>query len=100
MGPLWRGTAHPGTFRPARSGGYPGSHRRRKPTSADTKEAVLLTELKAFIDEKRDKDGDGKVSFGEFQEAFRVHEDPGNAEEINMLAEEFKLLKSAQNLVM
>jgi Ca2+-binding EF-hand superfamily protein len=65
-----------------------------------TKEAVLLTELKAFIDEKRDKDGDGKVSFGEFQEAFRVHEDPGNAEEINMLAEEFKLLKSAQNLVM
>ena len=30
MGPLWRGTAHPGTFRPARSGGYPGSHRRRK----------------------------------------------------------------------
>ena len=60
-----------------------------------TKEAVLLTELKAFMDEKKDKDGDGKVSFAEFLEAFRVHEDPGNAEDINMLAEEFKLLKSA-----
>ena len=55
-----------------------------------TKEAVLLTELKASID------CDGKVSFGEFLEAFRVHEDPGNAEEINMLAEEFKILKSAE----
>jgi len=61
-----------------------------------TKEAVLLTELKAFIDEKRDIDGDGKVSFAEFMEAFRVHEDPGNAEDINMLAEEFKELKSAK----
>ena len=55
-----------------------------------TKEAVLLTELKASID------CDGKVSFGEFLEAFCAHEDPGNAEEINMLAEEFKILKSAE----
>jgi hypothetical protein len=60
-----------------------------------TKEAVLLTELKAFIDEKKDIDGDGEVSFGEFLEAFRVHEDPGTTEHINELAEEFKLLKGA-----
>jgi len=58
-----------------------------------TKEAVLLTELKALIDEKKDRDGDGKVSLDEFLAAFRVHEDPGNAEDINMLAEEFELLK-------
>ena len=61
-----------------------------------TKEAVLLTELKAFIDEKKDIDGNGEVSFGEFLEAFRVHEDPGTTEHINELAEEFKLLKAAQ----
>jgi len=61
-----------------------------------TKRAVLLTELKAFIDEKNDINGDGQVSFGEFLEAFRVHEDPGNAEDINMLTEEFKIL-SAQD---
>jgi len=61
-----------------------------------TKEAVLLTELKAFIDEKKDTNGDGEVSFGEFLEAFRVHEDPGTTEHINELAEEFKLLKAAQ----
>merc|ERR1712018_72353 len=34
-------------------------------------------ELDAFI---VDKDGDGKVSFGEFLEQFRMHEDPGNTE--------------------
>ena len=54
-----------------------------------TKEAVLLTELKASID------CDGKVSFGEFLEGFRVHEDPGNAEDINKLTEEFMLIKGA-----
>ena len=31
-----------------------------------TKEAVLLNELKAFMDEKQDIIGDGEVSFGEF----------------------------------
>ena len=60
-----------------------------------TKEAVLLNELKAFIDDKNDINGDGKVSFGEFLEAFCVHEDPGSAEDINKLTEEFKLLKAA-----
>ena len=60
-----------------------------------TKEAVLLTELKAFIDEKKDINGDGELNFGEFLEAFCVHEDPGDAEDINKLTEEFKLLKGA-----
>ena len=60
-----------------------------------TKEAVLLNELKAFIDDKNDINGDGKVSFGEFLEAFCVHEDPGNAEDINKLTEEFMLIKGA-----
>ena len=60
-----------------------------------TKEAVLLNELKALIDDKNDINGDGKVSFGEFLEAFCVHEDPGNAEDINKLTEEFLLIKGA-----
>jgi len=60
-----------------------------------TKEAVLLNELKAFIDDKNDINGDGKVSFGEFLEAFCVHEDPGSAEDINKLTEEFMLIKGA-----
>ena len=60
-----------------------------------TKEAVLLNELKAFIDEKKDINGDGELNFGEFLEAFCVHEDPGDAEDINKLTEEFKLLKGA-----
>ena len=46
-------------------------------------EAVLRNELKAFVDEKKDKHGDGVVTFGEFLEAFRVHEDPGNTEDIS-----------------
>ena len=58
-----------------------------------SREAVLLTELIAFIDEG--KDGDGEVSFGEFLEAFRNHEDPGNTEDINKLTEEFKLISSS-----
>ena len=59
-------------------------------------EAVLRNELKAFVDEKKDKHGDGVVTFGEFLEAFRVHEDPGNTEDINKMTEEFKQLKAAQ----
>ena len=54
-----------------------------------SKAAVLLGELDAFI---VDKDGDGKVSFGEFLEQFRMHEDPGNTEEIEELTEEIKKL--------
>jgi len=54
-----------------------------------SKAAVLLGELDAFI---VDKDGDGKVSFGEFLEQFRMHEDPGNTEEIEQLTEEIKEL--------
>ena len=60
-----------------------------------TKEAVLLTELKAFIDEKKDTNGDGEVSFGEFLEAFRNQEDPGNTEDINKLTAEFNLISSS-----
>ena len=60
-----------------------------------TKEAVLLTELKAFIDEKKDIDGNGEVSFGEFLEAFRNQEDPGNTEDINKLTAEFNLISSS-----
>ena len=60
-----------------------------------SREAVLLTELKAFIDEKKETNGDGEVSFEEFLEAFRVHEDAGTTEHINKLAEAFKLLKAA-----
>ena len=37
-----------------------------------TKEAVLLNELKAFMDEKQDINGDGEVSFGEFLETQRI----------------------------
>ena len=59
-----------------------------------TKEAVLLTELKAFIDEKKDTNGDGEVSFGEFLEAFRNQEDPGNTEDINKLTAEFNLISA------
>ena len=51
--------------------------------------AVLMGELDAFIN---DKDGDGKVSFGEFLEQFRLHEDPGDAAEINKLTEEIQTL--------
>ena len=51
--------------------------------------AVLIGELEAFI---KDKDGDGTVSFGEFLEQFRQHEDPGDAAEINKLTEEIQTL--------
>ena len=37
-----------------------------------TKEAVLLNELKTFMDEKQDINGDGEVSFGEFLETQRI----------------------------
>merc|ERR1719151_486746 len=50
-----------------------------------SKAAVLMGELDAFI---KDKDDDGKVSFGEFLEQFRMHEDPGDAAEIEELSEE------------
>ena len=61
-----------------------------------TKEAVLLNQLKTFMDEKKDiNNGDGKVSFGEFLEAFCVHKDRGNTEDINKLTEEFNLIKAA-----
>ena len=59
-----------------------------------TKAAVLLTELKAFIDEKKETNGDGEVSFGEFLEAFRNQEDPGNTEDINKLTAEFNLISA------
>ena len=54
--------------------------------------AVLMGELDAFI---KDKDGDGKVTFGEFLEQFRLHEDPGDAAEINKLTEEILRLWKA-----
>ena len=54
--------------------------------------AVLMGEVDAFI---KDKDGDGKVTFGEFLEQFRLHEDPGDAAEINKLAEEILRLWKA-----
>ena len=61
-----------------------------------TKEAVLLNQLKTFMDEKKDiNNGDGKVSFSEFLEAFCVHKDRGNTEDINKLTEEFNLIKVA-----
>ena len=50
--------------------------------------------MKAYIDDKKDLNGDGAVTFGEFLEAFRTHEDPGNTEDINNLAEEFKLISA------
>ena len=62
---------------------------------SSSKATVLLNELKAYIDDKKDLDGDGEVSFGEFLEAFRTHEDPGNTEDINNLAEEFKLISAS-----
>ena len=54
-----------------------------------SKAAVLMGELEAFFN---DKDGDGNVSFGEFFEQFRLHEDPGDAAEINKLTEEIQTL--------
>ena len=57
--------------------------------------AVLLNELKTYVDDKQDLDGNGEVSFGEFLEQFRVHEDPGDAEDINMLAEDLKIIIKA-----
>ena len=56
-----------------------------------SKAAVLMGELDAFI---KDKDGDGKVTFGEFLEQFRMHEDPGDTDEINELTDEIKDLMS------
>ena len=53
--------------------------------------AVLMGEVDAFI---KDKDGDGKVTFGEFLEQFRMHEDPGDTDEINALTDEIKDLMS------
>jgi len=59
------------------------------------KAAVLLDELKSYLDEKKDLDGDkANVSFGEFLEQFRNNEDPGNAKHIDELtAEVNKLIK-------
>ena len=54
-----------------------------------SKAAVLTGELEAFFN---DKDCDGNVSFGEFFEQFRLHEDPGDAAEINKLTEEIQTL--------
>ena len=55
-----------------------------------------MNQLKTFMDEKKDiNNGDGKVRFGEFLEAFCVHTDRGNTEDINKLTEEFNLIKAA-----
>ena len=56
------------------------------------KAAVLLQELRSYVDNKRDIDGNNEVSFGEFLEQFRNHENPGNAEHINQLTEELKII--------
>ena len=56
------------------------------------KAAVLLLELRSYVDNKRDIDGNNEVSFGEFLEQFRNHENPGNAEHINQLTEELKII--------
>jgi len=59
-----------------------------------SKASVLLGELNAYME---DKDESGDVSFGEFLEQFRLHEDPGDAEDIDKLTEEFKeLLKTKE----
>ena len=58
----------------------------------DGKAANLLLELKIFVDNKADKNGDNEVSFGEFLEQFQGHENPGDTEDINKLTEEFKVL--------
>jgi len=59
----------------------------------DGKAAVLLDELKSYLDEKKDLDGDkANVSFGEFLEQFRNNEDPGNAKHIDELTAEVKKL--------
>jgi len=59
------------------------------------KAAVLKDELKSYLDEKKDLDGDkANVSFGEFLEQFRNNEDPGDAKHIDELtAEVNKLIK-------
>ena len=56
------------------------------------KAAVLLQELRSYVDNKRDIDGNNEVSFGEFLEQFRNHENPGNTEHINQLTEELKII--------
>jgi len=56
------------------------------------KAAVLLDELKSYVDDKRDIDGNNEVSFGEFLEQFRGHENPGNTEHINDLTAELKII--------
>jgi len=58
-----------------------------------SKASVLLGELNAYME---DKDESGDVSFGEFLEQFRLHEDPGDAEDIDKLTEEFKELLKAK----
>ena len=50
-----------------------------------SKAAVLMSEVDAF---NNDLDGDGQVTFGEFLEQFRMHEDAGDADEIDKLTEE------------
>ena len=44
-----------------------------------------MSEVDAF---NNDLDGDGQVTFGEFLEQFRMHEDAGDADEIDKLTEE------------
>ena len=82
------------TLDPENTGKIPEETKNMVVTSASPA-AVLLNELKAYIDDKKDLDGDGAVSFGEFLEAFRTHEDPGNAEDINKLTKEFSLISKA-----
>ena len=56
------------------------------------KAAVLLEELKSYMDNKRDIDGNNEVSFEEFLKQFRGHENPGNTEHINELTAELKII--------
>ena len=56
------------------------------------KAAVLLLELRSYVDNKRDIDGNNEVSFGEFLEQFRNHENPGNTEHINELTVLLKIV--------
>ena len=56
------------------------------------KAALLLQELRSYVDNKRDIDGNNEVSFGEFLEQFRNHENPGNTEHINELTVLLKII--------
>jgi len=78
---------------PDNTGAVKHDYMRLKAAPKAGKAAVLLDELKSYLDEKKDLDGDkAKVSFGELLEQFRNNEDPGNAKHIDELTAEVKII--------